>query len=94
MVVLTRSGGVTRIEMKVLPPFFDKLASGEKTFEYRLGDFACKPGDILVLREWDGLRYTGRVIEKKVTYVLQTKDVKFWPDADSEKYGHLVLGFR
>ena len=42
-----------RIEKKVWPKFFQKILDGDKTFELRLADFECKPGDILVLKEWD-----------------------------------------
>ena len=75
---------------------FKKILTGEKTFELRLADFECKPGDILVLKEWDPKtkKYTGRVIEKKVTYVLKTKDIKFWIKRDVEKYGYLIIGFK
>ena len=83
-----------RIEKKVWPKFFQKIFDGDSTFELCLADFECKPGDILVLREWDPKtkRYTGRVIEKKVTYVIKTKDVKFWPKEDIEKHGFQIIG--
>jgi hypothetical protein len=29
---------------------------------------------------------TGRVLKKKATYVVKTKDIKFWPEEDFEKY--------
>jgi hypothetical protein len=62
----------------------------------RLADFKCKEGDILVLEEWDPKtkKYTGRVLEKKVTFVLKTKDIKFWPEKDVEKYGYQIISFK
>ncbi len=42
-----------RIEKKCWPEFFQKLADGTKTYELRLADWECNPGDTLVLREWD-----------------------------------------
>jgi hypothetical protein len=33
-------------------------------------------------------------IEKKVTYVLKTKDVKFWPIEDVEEYGFQIISFK
>ncbi|RLG21244.1 RNA-binding protein [Candidatus Micrarchaeota archaeon] len=85
-----------RIEKKIWPEYFQKIIDGVKTFELRLADFECRPGDILVLREWDPRtkEYTGRVIEKKVTYVAKSKDMRSWPDEDIRKYGFLVIGFK
>lgn len=82
-----------RIPKKVWPKYFEKLLSGEKKVELRLADFACSPGDILVLQEWDPetQQYTGRTLEKKVTYVLRTKDQSFWKKDDVEKFGFQVI---
>lgn len=84
------------IEKKVLPEYFEKILIGDKTFELRLADFRCEPGDTLILREWDHIdkRYTGRKIEKKVTYVLKTKDISFWSKKEVEKHGYQVISFK
>ncbi len=84
-----------KIEKKIWPKFFEKIMDGSKTFELRLADFECKLGDILLLREWNPETgdYTGRTIEKKVTYILKTKDVKFWSEQDIEKYGFQIMSF-
>lgn len=85
-----------KIEKKVWPVFFKKIKSGKKTFDLRLADFRCKPGDVLVLREWNPKtkKYTGKVLKKKVTYVLKTNKLKFWPKKDVNRYGLQVIGFR
>ncbi len=85
-----------RIEKKTWPGMFQKILDGEKTFDARIADFECNPGDILVLMEWDPEKgdYTGRMLEKEVTYVLKTKDVEFWKKEDLEKHGLLVMAFR
>lgn len=85
-----------RIEKKVWPEFFEKVLSGEKTFELRLADWDCQPGDILILKEWDPKlkQCTGRQIEKIVTYRIRTKDLKFFPQEDVEKYGWQAIGFK
>ena len=85
-----------RIEKKTVPEFFQKILDGDKTFELRLADWECKPDDILVLREWDPKKkeHTGRQVEKKVTYVLKTKKIKFFPKKDIEKYGFQVITFK
>jgi len=82
-----------RIEKKIWPEYFQAVLEGKKRFELRLADFKCNPGDVLVLKEWDPDKksYTGRVLEKKITYVLKTNDLRFWPDEDIEKYGLQIL---
>ncbi|MFA5142223.1 MAG: DUF3850 domain-containing protein [Candidatus Woesearchaeota archaeon] len=85
-----------RIEKKTWPDMFQNILDGNKTFDLRLADFVCSTGDILVLREWDPKTsmYTGRVLEKEVTYVLKTKDLKFWPQKDIENHGFQVISFK
>ncbi len=84
---------MTEIRKKIHPPYFDKVSRGEKKFELRLADFEVKPGDTLVLEEWDPetKSYTGRKIEKKVAYVLKTKDCHFWTEEDVKKFGYQVI---
>ena len=81
---------------KVRPEYFQSILDGKKTFELRLADWKCEDGDVLVLQEWDPKteKYTGREIEKEVTYVIKTKDIKFWPQEDVEKYGLQIIAFK
>ena len=85
-----------KIEKKTWPDLFQKILDGKKTFDARLADWECKSGDILVLREYDPetKEYTGREIEKEVTFVLKTKDIKYWPEEDVEKYGFQIFSFK
>jgi len=88
-----------RIEKKVWKQYFDRIANGDKNFELRLADWTCEEGDILVLKEWDSMarEYTGRVLERKVTYVIKTKDIdnaKMWPKEDVDKYGYQIISFK
>lgn len=85
-----------RIEKKTWPKDFQKVLEGVKTYDLRLADFECNPGDILVLREWDPETkdYTGRVIEKTVTYITKIEDQIFWPKEDVEKYGLQIIAFK
>jgi len=86
-----------KIEKKAWPELFEKVASGEKTFDVRLNDFKCKPNDVLVLREWNPKlkKYTGRVLEKKITFVLKSKDFsKFWSRKEIKKYGFQVIALK
>lgn len=84
------------IRKKTWSDTFDKILSGEKTFDARLANFKCKPGDILVLEEYDPKlkKYTGRKIEKKITFVLNTKEQKYWSQTDIKKYGLQVIAFK
>jgi hypothetical protein len=83
-------------EKKTWPEYFQKILDGDKTFELRLADWDCKEGDVLLLREWNPKtkEYTGRTLEKKVTYALKTKDIALWPKEDVEKYGYQIISFR
>ncbi|MBI1863989.1 DUF3850 domain-containing protein [Candidatus Woesebacteria bacterium] len=85
-----------KIEKKTWPTMFEKILSGTKNFDMRIADFECEPGDTLILKEYDPgtQKYTGREISKKITFVLKTKDQKFWKKEDIEKYGFLVMGLK
>jgi len=92
------------IHKKISPEYFEAIASGQKTFEYRLNDFVCEPGDVLVLDEYEypngqgtleGRYPTGRFLRKTVGYVAHTTDFDWLgrPDVkvDFEKYGAQII---
>ncbi len=85
-----------RIEKKIWPEFFNEVASGKKSFDVRLADWECQPGDTLILREWDPKTkdYTGRKTEKTVTIVVKTKDMKYFQQNEIGKYGYQVIGLK
>ena len=87
---------MAKIRKKTWPEAFEKVLSGEKTFDARLANFDCKSGDLLVLEEYNPKlkRHTGRKIEKKITFVLNTKTQKYWPQADIKKFGLQIIGFK
>jgi hypothetical protein len=60
-------------DLKVWPPYFEKLLTGEKTFEARRDDRGFAVGDELVLHEWDPAtaKYTHRTTHRLVTYILR-----------------------
>ena len=60
-----------QVEKKVLPEYYKGLRTHKKMFEIRKDEDGIKPGDILVLREWDGEKYTGGRIRREVTAVLR-----------------------
>jgi ASC-1-like (ASCH) protein len=85
------------LEKKILPEYFDAIASGKKTFELRLGDFDAKEGDTLRLREWDAEKgeYTGREITKEVTYARTFKiDQLYWPEEEIRAKGLTVVSIK
>ena len=85
-----------KIEKKIWPQFFKEIKNGSKNFELRLADWKCKTGDILILKEWNPKtkKYTGRQLEKKVLYVLKTKNLKFWPKKNVDKYGFQIISLK
>lgn len=73
-------------ELKIQPKYFDDVADGIKPFEVRYNDRDFKVGDLLILREWTGYIYTGRITCVEITYIL-----------NNEHYlqpGYVVLGVK
>lgn len=85
-----------KIRKKTWKDGFEKILSGEKTFDARLANFDCKLGDILVLEEYDPKvkKYTGRKIEKEITFVLNTKKQKYWSQSDIKNVGLQIIAFK
>ncbi|MEK7072089.1 MAG: DUF3850 domain-containing protein [Patescibacteria group bacterium] len=82
------------IHKKIWPEYFEAVLSGQKKYELRLDDFEIKEGDILILEEWNPINksYTGRKINKKVTYVSKFKiDKLFWSEEDILKNGLQII---
>ena len=83
-----------KIKKKVWPEYFDAIVSGKKKYELRLNDFEIKEGDALILEEWSPKteKYTGRKVEKKVTYVGKFKiDRLFWPEDKIKEKGIQII---
>ncbi|MFA5003870.1 MAG: DUF3850 domain-containing protein [Candidatus Saccharimonadales bacterium] len=81
------------IEKKTWPESYEKILSGEKTYDIRLADWDIQPGDVFVFKEWDPdtKAYTGRKMQRSVGYVGKTKNWEVWPKEDIEKYGYQVI---
>jgi len=84
------------IKKKAWPALFQAVLEGRKNFDLRLADFEVSVGDVLVLKEWDpeAKEYTGRTLEKEVSYVLKTKEQKFWTEEDIEQYGYQIISLK
>lgn len=76
------------IEKKILPVYFAEAKAGRKMFELRKDDSGYEIGDTLILREWDGFRYTGDEVRREITYIL--RDV---PGYGLEK-GYCILSLK
>jgi hypothetical protein len=70
--------------LKTLRPFFEAIKLREKTFEIRKNDRDYRVGDTLILCEWTGEAYTGRMLDTEVTYIT---------DYDQQP-GYVVMGLR
>lgn len=82
------------IKKKILSQYFEAILSGKKKYELRLNDFDIEEGDILLLEEWNSetKEYTGRSIEKKVSYVGKFKiDNLYWPEEEIKKHGLQII---
>lgn len=83
------------IKKKAWPEWFEAVLSGKKKYDLRLNDFEVNPGDTLILEEWDPQKqaYTGRTVEKKVTYVGKAKmgEMFNWSKEEVESKGLQIL---
>ena len=59
------------ISKKILPKDFEAVIRGEKTFEIRKDEDDIQVGDAIILKEWDGEKYTGRETGRNISYVLR-----------------------
>ena len=94
-------------QLKILPPFFNAVLTGEKTFEIRLNDRDFHSGDVVFLKEYskkdDDL--TGRVIRAEVGFVFKGSDygvkegycvfslLKMQFDGEKEQYDEAIGNF-
>ena len=49
-------------ELKTYPKYFQETIEGNKPFEIRKNDRDFQVGDVLILKEWDNIKYSGREI--------------------------------
>jgi hypothetical protein len=63
-------------ELKCSTEFFDAIACFKKTFEIRRNDRDFRVGDRLMLREWDGHKFIGRWLARRVTYITDYEQKK------------------
>ena len=68
-------------ELKIAPEYFDAVIDGVKKFEIRKNDRDFKVGDFLLLKDFDGEKFTGDETMQKVTYI----------SAYEQKNGYVVM---
>jgi hypothetical protein len=75
--------------LKTWPEFYKAIESGEKTFEVRKNDRKYKPGDALLLQEYDPTKeeYTGKEWHGHITYMI-------YDDFPALKKGFCVFGIK
>lgn len=72
-------------ELKIYLTYFEDVISGKKKFEIRKNDRKFRVGDILILKEWDNIKYSGREARAEVIYLIDDKFVGIQP-------GYVVMG--
>ncbi len=70
--------------LKTEPKYFQDSQNGLKDFEVRLNDRDYQAGDLLELAEWTPGGFTGRVLLRRIKYLLD--------DTRVCKEGYVVLG--
>lgn len=60
-------------KLKTYPHYFQQTLNGNKPFEIRLNDRNFQVGDIVILKEWDNIKYSGREIKGTIKYILDDK---------------------
>lgn len=84
------------VKKKIHPEYFKSVLSGKKNFEFRVADFDIKEGNTLILEEWDlkTKKYTGRSIEKKISFLVKLDLDSFDQRKLLEKYGFYILSLK
>lgn len=71
-------------DLKILPPYFEAVASGKKTFEIRRDDRGFQAGDAVTLKEYEAPtattngKYTGRNLTRRIGYVTAFEQQLGW----------------
>ncbi len=89
MVEFLKNGRIRKlVEKKILPEYFNAVANGTKKFEIREDEDDLQIGDVIILKEWDGEKYTGGEIGKSIDYVLRNvPEYGLMP-------GYVILGWK
>lgn len=74
--------------LKIIPPYFEDVLSGVKSFEVRLADRPYRKGDLLALNEYDEEKqsYTGRSCLVYIDYILS--------EPEYVKNGYVIMAIK
>ena len=61
--------------VKLAQQFYDAVEKRVKNFEVRFNDRDYRIGDWLVLCEWDGTKFTGNEIVRRIDYICRLDDI-------------------
>jgi transcriptional regulator with XRE-family HTH domain len=61
----------TTHKLKILPKYFIPILNRTKNFELRKNDRGFKVGDDIALMEYDNGAFTGRMVYREITYILE-----------------------
>lgn len=83
---------MTKHHVKSWLHFFKAINDGVKTHDLRKNDRNYKIGDTLILEEYDNIngRYTGRTLEREITYITSEEVPCAFSSAALEK-GYCIL---
>ena len=73
-------------ELKIYPKYFEEVIKENKTFECRRNDRGFQVGDMVVLKEFDNIVYSGREAVVKIKYMLDDRFIGISP-------GYVVFSF-
>lgn len=71
-------------KLKILPKYFQACVKGYKNFEIRKNDRDFKVGDKIELREFEGGKFTEKVIKGQITYITDYE----------QQDGYVVFAFK
>lgn len=62
---------VEQLEKKILPKYFNAVIHDKKKFEICKDEDDLQIGDAVILKEWNGEKYTGREVGRNIVYILR-----------------------
>ena len=73
-------------EIKIAAMYYEDVVSGKKSFELRKNDRGYKQGDKLIMLEFKDGKYTGRIVNADIVYMLE--------DYTGLAEGYCILGIQ
>lgn len=61
--------------LKISDKYYDAVVYRIKNAEVRYNDRDYRVGDMLVLNEWDGKKYTGKCVIREIKYMVNLSEI-------------------